>query len=230
VSHKAILILIVAVCLVLTGALSVHASSLPGTISLSTNSRFAGLGLIDVTEISVASLQIGQEENAPLEVVALQTETAASPVAKIQPSKSAASPSLSSTAFLANTTFRPVATSGAETGYINLDGTTRSDIETPTHLLSADAQLYKVTFYCACMECCGKTNAVTASMAPATAGVTVAASNTIPFGTRIWIEGYGERVVQDRGGAIGMNRLDIYVNTHPEALRHGVKNKHIWFL
>lgn len=225
-NRRAPFLLSIALCLLLGGVSFAYASASPGIVSLATNSRFSALEDLDVSEISVAALRIGQEENAPPAAITLPTETTAPPTAKVQPSKSAAA----SGTLAMNSAFRPLASSGAETGYINLDGTTRSDIATPAYLLSVDAQLYKVTFYCACLECCGKTNAVTASMAPATAGITVAASSTIPFGTRLWIEGYGERVVQDRGGAIGMNRLDIYVNTHAEALRHGVKNRQVWFL
>jgi len=185
-----------------------------------------------MTAISVAPLHIGLDESEPAPIVALATETAAPRVAKVQPSKSAAS-ATAPTALLpstADSTWRAPTLSGMETGYVNLDGTTRSNVATPVELPEAQSQLYRVTFYCACMECCGKTNAITASGEKATAGVTVAASSTIPFGTRLWIEGYGERVVQDRGGAIGMNRLDVYVNTHAEALSHGSRMIRIWFL
>ena len=80
-----------------------------------------------------------------------------------------------------------------------------------------------VTAYCACMECCGKTNGITASGAKATAGRTIAMSKDYKFGTKIEIEGYGIYIVEDRGGAIKNTRIDIYFNTHKEALQFGKK-------
>lgn len=81
-----------------------------------------------------------------------------------------------------------------------------------------------VTAYCACMECCGKTNGITASGTQATAGRTIAMSKNYKFGTKIEIEGYGTFVVEDRGGAIQGNRIDMFFNTHAEALKFGKKS------
>lgn len=41
------------------------------------------------------------------------------------------------------------------------------------------------------------------------------------FGTKIDIKGMGTYIVQDRGGAISGNRIDIFFNTHKEALKFG---------
>lgn len=81
---------------------------------------------------------------------------------------------------------------------------------------------YIITAYCHCVKCCGKSNGVTASGAIATEGITVAADTRIfPFGTRIYIEGVGERIVQDTGGAIKGNRIDLYFSDHQSALNFG---------
>ena len=80
---------------------------------------------------------------------------------------------------------------------------------------------YKITYYCACMKCCGKTNGITASGKKVEAGVTVAAPKEFPFGTKLLINGH-IYTVQDRGGAIKNKRIDIYCETHEEALKNGV--------
>ncbi len=87
---------------------------------------------------------------------------------------------------------------------------------------SGKSGVYKVTAYCACMQCCGKTNGITASGAKATANHTIAAPRTFAFGTKVVINGT-TYVVEDRGGAIQGNRIDIYMNSHAEALRWGVR-------
>ena len=82
--------------------------------------------------------------------------------------------------------------------------------------------VYKITAYCPCAKCCGKTNGRTASGTTATAGRTVAASSKFAFGTKLNIGGH-VYTVEDRGGAINGNKIDIFVNSHAEALQWGVR-------
>lgn len=86
----------------------------------------------------------------------------------------------------------------------------------------ASSGRYKVTAYCSCAKCCGKTNGITASGARATANHTVAAPSTFAFGTQLVINGQ-TYTVEDRGGAIQGNRIDVYMNSHAEALAWGVR-------
>lgn len=45
------------------------------------------------------------------------------------------------------------------------------------------------------------------------------------FGTRMYVPGYGYGIIEDRGGAIkGSDRLDLYYNSHSEALKWGRKH------
>ena len=81
---------------------------------------------------------------------------------------------------------------------------------------------YKITAYCPCSKCCGKTTGRTASGTRATAGRTVAASSKFAFGTKLNIGGH-IYTVEDRGGAVTGNKIDIFVNSHAEALQWGVR-------
>lgn len=81
---------------------------------------------------------------------------------------------------------------------------------------------YKITAYCPCSKCCGKTTGRTASGTKATAGRTVAASSKFAFGTKLNIGGH-IYTVEDRGGAVTGNKIDIFVNSHAEALQWGVR-------
>ena len=83
-------------------------------------------------------------------------------------------------------------------------------------------KIYKRTAYCSCAKCCGKSNGITACGRKAKAGRTIAAPRGFSFGTKLSINGK-TYVVEDRGGAIKGNRIDLYVNSHSEALRWGVK-------
>lgn len=55
-------------------------------------------------------------------------------------------------------------------------------------------------------------------------GTVAADTDYYPFGTRMYIPGYGWGVVEDRGGAIkGPGRIDLYFDSHDEALEWGRK-------
>ena len=81
--------------------------------------------------------------------------------------------------------------------------------------------VYTITAYCPCRKCCGKwANGITASGTTATPNHTIAAPKSFAFGTVLIINGQ-EYVVEDRGGAIKGRKLDIYFDTHREALQWG---------
>lgn len=44
-----------------------------------------------------------------------------------------------------------------------------------------------------------------------------------PFGTVFEVEGHGEWVVQDRGGAIKGDKLDLLMDSHGKAILFGVQ-------
>lgn len=85
-----------------------------------------------------------------------------------------------------------------------------------------NGETYKITAYCSCSKCCGKSTGRTASGTQATAGRTVAAPAKFAFGTKLNIGGH-IYTVEDRGGAITGNKIDIYVSSHSAALQWGVK-------
>lgn len=101
-------------------------------------------------------------------------------------------------------------------------GTTSRATPSTTVSSNASGQIYKITAYCSCAKCCGKSTGITAMGTHATAGRTVAASSKFAFGTKLNINGH-TYTVEDRGGAINGNKIDIYVNSHAEALAWGVR-------
>ena len=86
----------------------------------------------------------------------------------------------------------------------------------------SSVKIYKITAYCSCAKCCGKYTGRTASGRMAKAGRTIAAPSNFKFGTKLSINGK-QYVVEDRGGAIKGNRIDIFVSSHSAALRWGVR-------
>ena len=97
--------------------------------------------------------------------------------------------------------------------------------EVGASISSAPAFIFMdVSAYCPCELCCGKwADGSTASGKPAI-GRICAAPPEYPFGTVLHVEGMGEYVVQDRGGAIKGNKLDLLMGSHEDALRFGRKD------
>jgi len=98
----------------------------------------------------------------------------------------------------------------------------------PPDVQIAEIERVRVTAYCPCSKCCGKwADGVTASGHKIKLGDRfVAAPRSIPFGTVIVVPGYnnGQPVrVEDVGGAITEGRLDVFFDTHQEALNWGVQ-------
>ena len=93
---------------------------------------------------------------------------------------------------------------------------------------------FNCTAYCSEQyeHICGEGHGITASGQPIQAGVTVAADTSIfPYGTVLYIEGVGIRIVQDKGAAIQGKHLDVAVDTHENAEKwNGCGNHRVWVL
>lgn len=77
------------------------------------------------------------------------------------------------------------------------------------------------TAYCPCANCSGGWGNRTSTGKTATAGRTIAVDPSfIPYGTGVIIEGV-TYIAEDCGGAIKGNRVDIFFNTHEEAMSYG---------
>ena len=123
-----------------------------------------------------------------------------------------------------------------------------------THLSerSPDARRMLVTTgYCKCGTCCGwhrnwllrpvcssgpnkgrhKDVGITASGTRAHPGTLAADPTRYPFGTILYVDGYGYGRVEDTGGDIKGDRMDLYFKTHSEAEEWGrrVVAAKIWY-
>ena len=85
------------------------------------------------------------------------------------------------------------------------------------------------TAYCPCIECCGKDDGITATGVKAKSRHTIAADpEFLPYGTELLFD-CNTWVVEDCGGMIkGKNRIDIFFDTHEEALKFGRQEFSIW--
>lgn len=87
---------------------------------------------------------------------------------------------------------------------------------------------FKVTFYA---PTDGSATGTTATGNKAIPYHTVAVDpNVIPLGTKLYIEGLGEAIADDVGGAIKGNILDYCVSSSSEAYSYGIKYLNVWIM
>lgn len=124
-----------------------------------------------------------------------------------------------------------------------LGGVGCSSIQPPSGVAPRTVTI-EATGYCACGRCCGwerhwydlwqptyssgpnygkpKQVGVTASGTDARQGTIAADTRYYPFGTVLYVPGYGYGRVEDRGGAIkGPQRVDLFFESHQDALEWG---------
>lgn len=90
---------------------------------------------------------------------------------------------------------------------------------------------FKLTAYCPCSSCCGQwADGITATGTTAKAGRTIAVDpSVIPYGSEVIINGH-TYVAEDCGGAIKGNRIDIYFDSHSEALEFGIQYADVYIV
>ena len=54
--------------------------------------------------------------------------------------------------------------------------------------------------------------------------------SVIPYGSIVYIQGYGYYIAEDCGGAIKSNRIDIFTASHSYAMQQGKKVANVWVL
>lgn len=102
-------------------------------------------------------------------------------------------------------------------------------------LQTGEAMLFNLTAYCPCSICCGQYSPEVRGGEPHTATGTVPVAGrtiavdprVIPYGSRVSIEGLGTFIAEDCGGGITNNRIDVYFNTHEEALAFGMHQAYV---
>ena len=122
----------------------------------------------------------------------------------------------------------------------------------PPHGVTSIERVMETTGYCKCKKCCGwrrtwygkpvstrgpdagqyKRVGVTAAGTKARKGTVAADTSRYPFGTIMYIPGYGYGRVEDRGSAIQGDHIDLFFKSHREAERWGRQKKtvRIWLM
>ncbi|MGE7943125.1 LysM peptidoglycan-binding domain-containing protein [Lysinibacillus xylanilyticus] len=132
-------------------------------------------------------------------------------------------PSTSNTAAMGNT---PEATAPAKSNSAAKGNTSEATSKTAAKEITVEASAYTAS----CEGCTGITatginlktnpNAKVISVDPA----------VIPLGSKVYVEGYGEAIAGDTGGAIKGNRIDVFFPSQQDAINFGVKKLKVTIL
>jgi 3D (Asp-Asp-Asp) domain-containing protein/LysM repeat protein len=86
----------------------------------------------------------------------------------------------------------------------------------------------KATAYTASCEGCSGTTATGVDLnANPDAKVIAVDPTVIPLGSKVYVEGYGEAIAADTGGAIKGNRIDVFIPSEQDAINWGNKQVNI---
>ncbi len=147
-------------------------------------------------------------------------------------------------------TIKKVITPAAVTNYTSRGTTVKRDTisggeteEAPTEY--KEVIEVKATAYCLCKKCCGKSEdspgyGVTRSglkIVPGTGMKVIAVDpKVIPLGSKVYVEGvngvktYGYAVAADTGSAIKNNKIDLYMDSHEETVKWGIRNMKVYVI
>lgn len=98
----------------------------------------------------------------------------------------------------------------------------------PSLRAAVAADHYTATAYCSCSKCCGRwADGITATGKRVHWGIIAADWRVLPRGTRVGLSCFPGQVfvVEDRGGAIKGERIDVWYPSHRSALKFGVRGR-----
>ncbi len=119
-----------------------------------------------------------------------------------------------------------------ETANVEEETTTvEEEVTTSVNESAGQTMTMEATAYTAyCEGCSGVTRTGIDLRANPNQKVVAVDPNVIPLGSRVYVEGYGEAIAGDTGGAIKGHKIDLYVKTKDEAFQFGRQNVQVTVL
>jgi 3D (Asp-Asp-Asp) domain-containing protein len=115
---------------------------------------------------------------------------------------------------------------GSRTTFVS----SRGQVTRFVRVLKMTATAYDATF-----KSCGKhpedpNYGITYSGLRVKPGIVAVDPKVIPLGTHLYVEGYGEALAADKGGAIKGNRIDLYYESPKDVARYGKRTVKVYVL
>lgn len=88
---------------------------------------------------------------------------------------------------------------------------------------------FTITGYCGCDTCSGGHNLTYSGTVPKANHTLSADLTLLPIGSRVWIDGI-IYTVEDKGGNVNGNIVDIFYDNHEEAISHGTTTSEVYLV
>lgn len=107
----------------------------------------------------------------------------------------------------------------------------RNNKKTALKVAKKDSEIFKTTGYCPCKSCSGGYGESTCSGRKAQSNHTIAADlKVLPLYTKVYIKGLGTYEVEDVGGGVRGNHIDIYTSQHSKCDSLTLKRARVYVL
>jgi 3D (Asp-Asp-Asp) domain-containing protein len=124
----------------------------------------------------------------------------------------------------------PEATAPSSSNTEPKEGTPVATAPSSSNTSSKEITVEATAYTASCEGCSGITATGINLKANPNAKVISVDPTIIPLGSKVYVEGYGEAIAGDTGGAIKGNRIDVFVPSQQDAINFGVKQLKVTIL
>jgi len=139
----------------------------------------------------------------------------------------ATAPSTSNTNSIDST---PEATAPSTSNTNSIDSTSEATAPSTSNTASKEIIVEASAYTASCEGCSGITATGINLKTNPNAKVISVDPTIIPLGSKVYVEGYGEAIAGDTGGAIKGNRIDVFFPSQQDAINFGVKQLKVTIL
>ncbi|MFJ7935595.1 LysM peptidoglycan-binding domain-containing protein [Sporosarcina sp. NPDC096371] len=122
------------------------------------------------------------------------------------------------------------ATTPSTSDTASMDSTPEATAPSTSNTASKEIIVEASAYTASCEGCSGITSTGINLKANPNAKVISVDPTVIPLGSKVYVEGYGEAIAGDTGGAIKGNRIDVFIPSQQDAINFGVKQLKVTIL
>ena len=115
-------------------------------------------------------------------------------------------------------------------GSVKAAATSNIESESKPAAASKELTVTATAYTASCDGCSGVTATGIDLVANPNQKVVAVDPSVIPLGSKVWVEGYGEAIAGDVGGAIKGNKVDVFIPSYEDAMNWGRKTVQVKIL